>query len=39
MDLRVDPSADRNYAIRVASSNGHLAVVVRVLQDRGVASS
>ena len=32
-DPCVDPSADDNWAIRWASTNGHLAVVDRLLQD------
>ena len=37
--LWVDPSADKNYAIRWASRNGHLAVVERLLKDPRVDPS
>jgi len=35
----IDPSAENNYAIRVASENGHLAVVNRLLADERVDPS
>jgi hypothetical protein len=38
-DSCVDPSADNNYAIRLASEKGHLAVVDRLLQDSRVNPS
>ena len=38
-DSRVDPSADRNRAIRMASQNGHLPVVERLLEDSRVDPS
>jgi hypothetical protein len=38
-DDRVDPSADDNYAVRLAAQNGHLAVVERLLQDERVDPS
>jgi hypothetical protein len=34
--VRVDPSADNNYAVRQAAENGHLAVVDRLLEDNRV---
>ena len=39
LDSRIDPSAVNNYAIRCASSNGHLAVIERLLQDHRVDPS
>lgn len=33
---RVDPSGDGNYAIRVASQNGHIEIMARLLQDNRV---
>jgi hypothetical protein len=38
-DKRVDPSADDNYAVRLAAQRGHLAVVERLLQDERVDPS
>ena len=35
----IDPSVDDNYAIRMASIYGHVAVVDRLLQDGGVDPS
>jgi hypothetical protein len=32
-DVRVDPSADNNYAVRIAAANCHLAIVDRLLDD------
>jgi predicted ATPase len=38
-DERVDPAADDNAAIQIASRNGHLPVVDRLLQDERVDSA
>ena len=38
-DVRVDPSADDNTAIRAAAANGHIEVVDRLLQDKRVDPS
>ena len=38
-DPRVDPSANNNYAIRLASEHGHIAVVNRLLEDPRVDPS
>jgi hypothetical protein len=38
-DERVDPSADTNYAIQVASENGHVEVVRLLLSDERVDPS
>ena len=38
-DKRVDPSANDNYAIQLASSNGYLQVVERLLEDKRVEPS
>ena len=38
-DLRVDPSADNQYAIRFAAYNGHLQVVETLLKDSRVDPS
>jgi surface antigen len=35
-DKRVDPSASDNFAIRLASTNGHLAVVALLKKDSRV---
>lgn len=32
-DIRVDPSALRNYAIRIASERGHLELVKMLMSD------
>ena len=39
VDSRVDPSFKNNHAIQVASWNGHLVVVERLLQDERVNPS
>jgi hypothetical protein len=38
-DERVDPSADDNYAMRLAAERGHIAVIERLLQDKRVDPS
>src|SRR5690606_36616559 len=38
-DIRVDPSAEDNFAIRGASSYGHLEVVRELLKDKRVDPS
>jgi hypothetical protein len=37
-DSRVNPGIQNNYAIRLASQNGHLQIVERLLEDTRVNS-